>query len=154
LAELEAEANRLFQTAVSNLIEEGNNEAYQGNIPQALSLFDKAQKLNSDVKINANSWNSLCRNGSIYGYADKVLNACEKAVELALDEDKVLYIDSRGLARALTGNTQGAIADFQFYVDSPNADDSDKTQRQEWIKALKQGENPFTDRVLEELKNQ
>ena len=59
-------------------------------------------------------------------------------------------IDGRGLARALTGDIEGAIADFQVYVNWTSNEEK-KTQRQEWIKALQAGENPFTDKLLKEL---
>lgn len=52
--------------------------------------------------------------------------------------------DSRGLARSLTGDFQGEIADFQAFVEQTNNDDK-KARRQEWIEMLKVGENPFTD---------
>ena len=56
-------------------------------------------------------------------------------------------IDSRGLARALTGDIEGAIADFQVYVNWTSNEER-KAQRQEWIKAFQAGENPFTDCLL------
>ncbi|MCL2939434.1 MAG: hypothetical protein MGU50_24370, partial [Trichodesmium sp. MAG_R02] len=59
-------------------------------------------------------------------------------------------IESRGLARALTGDIEGAIADFQVYVNWTSNEEK-KAQRQEWIKALQAGENPFTDELLKEL---
>ena len=60
-------------------------------------------------------------------------------------------INSRGLARALTGDIEGAIIDFQVYVEW-TSNKEEKTQRQEWIKALQAGENPFTDELLKELR--
>ena len=60
-------------------------------------------------------------------------------------------IDGRGLARALTGDIEGAIIDFQVYVEW-TSNKEEKTQRQEWIKALQAGENPFTDELLKELR--
>lgn len=61
--------------------------------------------------------------------------------------------DSRGSARSLTGDFQGAIADFQAFVKRTN-DEEKKARRQEWIELLKAGKNPFTDEVLNEFKNQ
>ncbi|MGL5795086.1 MAG: hypothetical protein ACRC06_11930 [Waterburya sp.] len=159
LLELTKEANQL---AANILIEQGNSQTEQGNIIKALSLYDQAQKLNPDQEIDSESWDSLCWNGSIYNYAQKVLFACEKALKLATDEKAkpqykytyLAYLDSRGLARALTGNTKGAIADFQAYVDYSEFNEEYLNQRKQWIKYLKQGENPFTDEVLEDLKNQ
>ena len=80
-----------------------------------------------------------------------VLFACEQAVQLA--PDNAGYRDSRGLARALTGNTQGAIEDFQAFVNSPEFDEQFRNKRKQWIELLKKGKNPFTDEVLEDLKN-
>ena len=150
LAELEAEANQL---AAQTAIERGRNRVKQGKVTEALSLYKQAQKIDPDLEIDAESWNTLCRFGSIYRQAEQVLFACEKAIELAPREQrKASYLDSRGLARALTGNTQGAIEDFQAYVDSPRIRERYKRKPQQWIDALKKGEDPFTDEVLEELK--
>ena len=133
-------------------LEQGEKLAKEGKILEAISTYKKVQKLDPELKIKGNSWNTLCWNGSIYRYAQKVLFACEQAVELA--PDNAGYRDSRGLARGLTGNTQGAIDDFQYYVDNSDRPEKYKAQRREWIKALEKGENPFTDEVLEDLKAQ
>ena len=78
--------------------------------------------------------------------------ACEKAVELAPDNGGVK--DSRGVARALTGNYKGAIQDFQAFIDDPTTPEELKLKRKEWIGKLKENKNPFTDKVLEELKKE
>ena len=80
---------------------------------------------------------------------------CDKAVESApSDKTKASYLDSRGIARALTGNTRGAIDDFKYYVDNSEDDGESLETRKQWIEMLDKGEDPFTDEVLEELKNQ
>ena len=77
---------------------------------------------------------------------------CETAVELAPD---VAYIrDSRGLARALTGDLEGAILDFQFQVDHPRGFESVVGERKQWIEQLKKGINPITPEVLEALNSE
>jgi regulator of sirC expression with transglutaminase-like and TPR domain len=77
--------------------------------------------------------------------------ACEQAVQLAPDNGSIR--DSRGLARALTGNTQGAIEDFEALI--AQVDDQEiKSQRQRWVKDLRAGKNPFTDEELKSLLNQ
>jgi hypothetical protein len=133
------------------------------------------------VEISAQAWNQVCWFGSINGNAQDIMIACEKAVELALDNDRGFYQDSRGLARALTGDTQGAIKDFQAYINWINREQEKsqpesqfdfreyivaerqdwidywekmKVQRQGWIEALKDGENPFTPEELESLRNE
>ncbi|NEP00321.1 MAG: hypothetical protein F6K58_16910 [Symploca sp. SIO2E9] len=76
------------------------------------------------------------------------MDACEKAV--ALEPDSGMILDSRGLARALTGNTAGAIEDFQAFINWTDSD-SGKEQRQGWIDALKAGKDPFTKEEIESL---
>jgi hypothetical protein len=60
------------------------------------------------------------------------------------------YQDSRGLARAPTGDSQGAIADFESFLGSTRPETL-KQQRRDWIKALQTGQNPFTPDVLKSL---
>jgi len=76
------------------------------------------------------------------------MDACEKAVAKEPEHGGIL--DSRGLARALTGDTAGAISDFQAYVDWTKNDEW-KAKRQQWIDELRAGKNPFTEEVLEGL---
>jgi WD40 repeat protein len=92
--------------------------------------------------------NSFCWFGSLKGYAPQVLTYCDRAVDLAPFNAAIR--DSRGLARALTGDYAGAIEDFQFCVEN---DDSEEfvRQRQEWILELQAGRNPITPEVLEGL---
>jgi regulator of sirC expression with transglutaminase-like and TPR domain len=74
--------------------------------------------------------------------------ACENAVTLAPKNGE--FRDSRGVARAMTGNTAGAIEDFQLYIKLSDSDEG-KKQRQGWIKELKAGKNPFTPKEIERL---
>ena len=144
-----------YQLAAPFKVEQGVNLAREGKVEEAIASFSEAQKLDPQLEIEAESWDTVCWFGSIYRQAEKVLLACEKAVKLAPDaKSKALYLDGRGLARALTGNTQGAIEDFQAYVDFPEIDERYRNKRKQWIKALEKEEDPFTDEVLEELKNE
>jgi hypothetical protein len=70
--------------------------------------------------VSAIDWNNVCWQGSAQGIAREVMPACEKAVNMG--PTNVSYRDSRGLARALTGDTEGAIADFQAFLDSARPD--------------------------------
>ena len=56
--------------------------------------------------LTAESWITLCWQGAINGMPDKVLDACDKAVNAATTEKRWMFQDSRGIARALTGNSQ------------------------------------------------
>ncbi|MBD1995048.1 ribosome assembly protein 4, partial [Leptolyngbya sp. FACHB-541] len=144
---LEGEAEREAQRLVS----EGATLVEQGEIEEAIAAYTKAQQLDPSIEISAYSWNGLCWQGSLQGHAKDVMFACEKAVALAPQDGGI--IDSRGLARALTGDTEGATEDFQVFINwTDNAEW--KTQRQRWINSLRAGQNPFTPQELESLHNQ
>ncbi|GAA6615001.1 hypothetical protein [Scytonema sp. NUACC26] len=99
------------------------------------------------MTISADDWNSLCWDGSLRGFAKDVMFACEKAVALSPKDGGIL--DSRGLARALTGDRKGAIEDLQTFI--KRTDDSKrKSQRQCWITSLNAGKNPFPTEELRE----
>lgn len=128
-----------------------------------LAPFDK-EKLNETNHLLL--WNILCRNGSLWQYAVEVMPACEQAVMLASEYEKAIMRDSRGLARALTGDIDGAIEDFQASIHwlenkgkTPQSAfplaivQQKKAQRQRWIDALKADENPFTFEVLKRLRD-
>ncbi|MEA5497788.1 WD40 repeat domain-containing protein [Limnoraphis robusta] len=116
---------------------------------EAIAAFNQAQKLDSNIEITASDWNELCWEGSVNKQAEKVMFACENAVQLA-PKNGWIY-NSRGLARALTGNVDGAIEDFEMFVQSAG-NEEEKAQRKGWIESLKKGENPFTDEVLKGLR--
>ncbi len=93
--------------------------------------------------------NALCWFGAIYGAADQVITICEgPGRELPVRTDLyelAQYHDSRGLARALTGNSDRAAEDFEYYADNGGYYAS---QRREWAQRLRAGE-PVAD-VLDE----
>lgn len=92
---------------------------------------------------------SLCWQGSLDGFAEVSLPACEHAVTLASAEGE--YSDSRGLARALTGDYSGARADFKRYLawaEQSGRTVSRTTERARWIAELEAGRNPFDAATL------
>jgi tetratricopeptide (TPR) repeat protein len=135
----------------SLLVTRGEKLLQEKQFKDASAAYTEAQKLDPKVEISADSWNTLCWDGSLRGYAKQVMFACEKAVALTPDDGN--YRNSRGLARALTGNTKGAIEDFQAFIASTK-DKEDKSQRQRWVNALRAGSNPFTPEELKRLLNQ
>ncbi|MGH9335600.1 MAG: tetratricopeptide repeat protein, partial [Vicinamibacteria bacterium] len=95
--------------------------------------------------------NSVCWFGSLYGFASIALASCEAAVTRG--PESASFRDSRGLARALTGDLSGAAEDFRFYVE--HIDDESggrKEKRKGWIVALAKGENPFDTSTLRALR--
>ncbi|MBP0020517.1 MAG: hypothetical protein J7647_23555 [Cyanobacteria bacterium SBLK] len=141
----------ILKIAASTQLEEGIKQANQGTILEAISLYEKSQKTDPDLEISANDWHTLCRFGSLERQAKDVMFACEKVVSLTEEKD-ITFRESRGLARALTGDFEGAIADFQAFVNDRKGDEQKK--RKQWIEDLRADKNPFTDEVLEELRNE
>ncbi len=97
---------------------------------EVISLYDEAQKLDSELKIAANDWNIICWFGSLNNQAKDVIFACENAVKFSPDDGNIRGIS--GLARALTGDYQGAIEDFQVLVDSVE-NEKKKAKYKGWI---------------------
>lgn len=99
--------------------------------------------------------NAMCWKGSIGGRAHVVLPACERAVELAPDNGS--YRDSRGLARALTGDRHSAVEDFRFFVEWARQHglyERYGPKREAWIAALEAGRDPFDAATLEALRDE
>ncbi|MBD2227407.1 nSTAND1 domain-containing NTPase [Calothrix anomala] len=134
--------------AATLLVEQGTSLVWQDKFKEALAAYTNAQKLDPKVKIAADDWYTLCWQGSLQKQAADVMFACNQAVKLAPKNGNIR--DSRGLARALTSDYQGAIADFEAYIAWTDNKDN-KAQRQSWVKDLKAGKNPFTDDVLKKL---
>ena len=135
--------------AISELASKRKELVNKGDFKQAIAAYAKAEKLDPKLEISVDDWNNLCWDGSLHGYAADVMFACEKAVTLAPEDGNIR--DSRGLARALTGDTKGAIEDFQAFIQSSN-DSKLKLQRQGWVNALSAGKNPFTEEELKKLR--
>ncbi|MBD2211233.1 AAA-like domain-containing protein [Nostoc linckia FACHB-104] len=130
-------------------VSEGSSLVKEKKIKEAIAAYNQAQKLDPQVEIDVDAWDTLCKQGSLNKFAKEVMFACEKAVKVAPDNGNIR--DSRGLARALTGDYKGAIADFEVYI-AQTSDQDIKTQRQGWLKALRGGKNPFTKEELEKLR--
>jgi TPR repeat protein len=142
----------LEESVVARLVEvlkEAESLVREGKIPDAMTAYAEAQELDSTIAFSPSVWNNLCWYGSLWGHASNVITRCEQAVELAPSNGA--YRDSRGLARALTGDLDGAIVDFEAFV-AWTSDDESREQRRDWINALRVGESPFTSDVLESLR--
>jgi WD40 repeat protein/tetratricopeptide (TPR) repeat protein len=133
----------------------GENLALQGQITEAMAVFDQAQRRDPDLKIPPDSWNILCRYGSLGGEAEAVTDACNKAVALAPDDG--WYHHDRGVARALTEDYEGAIEDFNFFLnwlETYGDYDQYGPERERWIQILEGGQNPIDSKVLGKLQNE
>jgi tetratricopeptide (TPR) repeat protein len=94
--------------------------------------------------------NDLCWQGTLVGYGRAFLPLCEKAVELS---PSASHLDSRGVARGVTGDVAGAAADIAaaLAVRESNFTPEVKAMREDWLSSLRRNENPFTPELLLEL---
>ena len=102
----------------------------------------------SGEPVEAARWNGNCWWASLAGMPDIALQACDAAVEGAADSERGGHHDSRGVARALAGDYDGAIADFEAYLATISPITPAARQRRAWIEVLERRENPFTPDVL------
>jgi tetratricopeptide (TPR) repeat protein len=141
-----------------DLLKSAQELAKEGRIGKAQKIYQDISE--TDYQITAPTWYSLCWWGALWEKADQVMEACDKAVQLASDLEPVhlaISRGNRGIARALTGDFQGAIEDFQAYVDLYKDDgyhQDQVAQREEWIAALEQGRNPFDEETLADLREE
>lgn len=153
-SEVDAEVE-IQQFVVEALVDRGEELAEIGNIKAAITQFQEALQLDPSFPIKRHSWNTLCWFGSLSGHATDVMDACERAVDLAPSSGFIR--NNRGLARALTGDYAGAIEDFEFYVEwlKENGQyERDRSQREAWIPELEAGRNPFDAETLDMLRDQ
>ena len=147
-----AEAEKIAELFVSTkpLLEQARESRENYDIEKALEIYFQVEKVDSQLQImSADDWNYLCWYGSLKYMAEKVINACEKAV--SLDPNNGSYIDSRGLNRALTGNISGAIKDFEAYTKMIGSDPYHRQKRLGWIEALRSDDYPFSKKEIQYL---
>jgi len=128
---------------------------YYGDVEAGVHFYAALNELNLAEKVLAFNWNGICWFGSLWNQGEEVLEICELAVQL--DETNGGIRDSRGLARALSGDLHGAIEDFSYFIDwysQYDPESSDIALRREWIQALEAGINPFDAATLEALRQE
>ncbi len=67
-----------LELAAPAKVEEGEKLAKFGKVEEAIAAYQQAQKLDPNLKISAQSWNTLCWFGSLHRSATEVMFACEK----------------------------------------------------------------------------
>jgi len=140
---------------VKGLLKQAKEYAWHGQVRKAFAAYEQAQTLDPELSISSSDWDRLCWNGSLFGKAVEVIEACERAVDL--DPGSGLYgkgeqypQESRGLARAMTGNIKGAIEDFEIVIERSN-DERMKARYQRYIEVLRAGSDPFTEEEIDKL---
>ena len=128
---------------------EGQRLARAGTLGPAMAAFTEARRLDTRLVSSPTIWWTLCWYGNVWGYAEDLISTCNRLV--ALEPDSVRARDARGIARALTGDFPGAIADFLAVIAASTSTEH-RAERAEWIQALRAGHNPVTPEVLERLR--
>ena len=150
-----------FKAAV--VLSQGIDECKQGKVLAAIKEFKAAQLIDTGLEIDADIWDLLSWVGVLYNQVGEILCASEKATHA--NSNLPIYRDTRGIVRALTGDLQGAIEDFESVLEELSGmiyngvyrvigSPDDVQRRQEWLKTLRMGQNPFTPKVLESLRKQ
>jgi tetratricopeptide (TPR) repeat protein len=137
----------------TGFLDEGKQLAKDGKGQDALAVYAQARQIDPTLNISAVDWNLLCWFGSLSGQATAIMKACQQAVSLNPEDGNIR--DSRGLARALAGDTKGAIEDFSFFVEwtKKTGKQADlREQREQWVTALTAGKNPFDAETLKKLR--
>jgi len=142
--------------ALATLLE-GWNLAQDGHIAEAIARYTYVQNRYPDRPITGLEWYRLCWFGSLWESAGEVMAACDRSVYA--DPDNGYFRSSRALARTLTGDPAGAIADLEAFVAWAGTEDAARflqpagaaaalKERGGWLDALRAGENPFTKDFL------
>jgi transglutaminase-like putative cysteine protease len=121
------------------------------NFDAAFKTVEEAGLAQAPAGFLPGTWNNLCWYAALHGRAQRALAACDAAV--APDSTNLAIRDSRGLARALAGDLEGARADFEYVVANA-APGPWLDGRAAWLDALRAGTSPFTEEVLKELREQ
>jgi hypothetical protein len=152
-------AKALQEIRAGVLVSEAQTFIRQEKVEDALAALEEAKKLHSAVKISDKIYADLCWSGVLEDKAQLVLEACEISANNNPEHGGMR--DSRGVARAMTGNLEGVIQDFKHYVEwapSRNRPQARIDRRKRWIEQLNNAQNPFSGpnrkKVIAELKDE
>jgi WD40 repeat protein len=120
-------------------------------LKESQTSLAEAQKIGDTDEIGVELWSRVGWLGTIWGESGDFLYASDQAV--ARDPSWPAARDTRGVARALSGQLAGALEDFEAFVKTAEAGEL-KSRRLRWIDALKKGQNPFTREELQALRQE
>ncbi len=99
--------------------------------------------------------NTLCWQLGVQRLGDQALPFCETAL---WERPESPALDSRGLVRAVMGQTEEAVADFESFLTWVETSEKDtcashyRPARENWVRLLKAGDSPFDSDSLLELR--
>jgi WD40 repeat protein/tetratricopeptide (TPR) repeat protein len=149
LAALPTNFGRSIESAGINLCRNGFPD-------EALTLYKHACAVDPLLWVSANFWNQLCWSGSAQGADAAKRFGFAADLALALEPANTSFQDTRGLARALKGDRERAVRDFEAYLwFSTNY--QIRKERRNWISLLRSSkpvDQIFTSEVLKLLKKE
>lgn len=176
---LDDELTIIYESFSSNFLEKGVELVKKKLFLEALGVFEDAEKIKKGLSVDPEKhWNNLCFDATLYygkkGEKEnirKIISACDKAVLLQEEASvKNKYytsyyeaLDSRAIAKALIGNLQGAVRDFNLIIKDKNkynpfyelgyqkCIEARKEIEERYLPILKKGQNPFNPEELEKL---
>jgi tetratricopeptide (TPR) repeat protein len=119
----------------------------EGRLGEAFTAFAGAVALDRTWADSVPILEQICRVGSLRGRAQSVISKCERAAELA---PIPFVLDSRGIARTMVRQSEGAISDFKKVSEESN-DKKVRQERGQWAKLLEIGKNPLPPERIEKL---
>ena len=128
----------------------------QGSVDEAYSIYERACTVDPLLDIPAMFWNSLCWYACLGGVDGAKRYSFAGELAIALEPENDGFRDTRGLSRALLGNREGAISDFEAFI-SFAQNYRRRKERREWIRLLRLGlpiDQIFTPEVRERLKGE
>ncbi len=144
----------------TSLLDEAVQLARDGKIAESIKALAVIEDKQLEAIGSAEAWNTLCWHGTLGGHAKEVLSACEKAVTQAARPGSRISPevarDSRGVARAVLGDTTGAIADFTAFLTwcAQSKCGAAGARREAWVRELRRGRNPFDAKTLSSLRDE
>jgi hypothetical protein len=133
------------------LIRAGRVDEGLASLKAAQTALAAAQQPGRASDIPVELWNRIAWLGTVWGKAPDFLYSSDKAVGVAPSMPQPR--DTRGVARALSGDIAGAIEDLEIFVNSGEAGEL-KSRRLRWIQALRNGKNPFDREEIEYLRHE
>jgi WD40 repeat protein len=141
-------------SVIDGLLEQAGTATLAGDRKAAASIYRDLVKWSVETH-DPGLCNKVCWQGSLDGFPEIVLSAGEHAVQWAPESSN--YHDTRGVARAMTGDFAGALKDFAIYVDATRQSgryENYGSKREGWMRKLASGQNPFDPTTLKALRDE